>query len=74
MKIIKIFPINSFCSCTKLSLIDNFIILQKRPVEGFLKETNGKNWEFSVENKGRGKTGMVKAAKSCHQAKFTQKT
>ena len=56
MKIIKIFPINNFCACTKLSLIDNFVILQKRPVEGLLERNQRQNWGFSFENKGRGKT------------------
>ena len=45
MEITKIFPIKNFCACTKLSLIDNFVNLQKEcQFRGFFKETNCNNW------------------------------
>ena len=62
-----------------MSLIDNFLILQKDALShfnqfrGLFKEINGKNWKFSIEKERERKTQMVKVAKSCHQVTWTQK-
>ena len=70
MEIIKSFPIKFFTAFIKLSLIYNFLILQKEALSDHLSvqkviQRNGKNFEFCVEKSGggRGESRIVKATK-----------
>ena len=65
---------------TKFPRLSIWLFCQRRPFRiigqfrGLFKNTNGKNYEFCVENKGIEKTQMAKVVKSCHQVTWAQKS
>ena len=79
MEIIKLFSVNIFMPVTKFPCLTILLFCKRRPFrifglfKVFLKKPMAKIGYFALRKKGREKTQMVKAAKSC-QVTWAQKS